>query len=64
MSWALGQCLIWLVGVRASMRPLGTMLAGVWRAMEDICLDGCQKRHRKVSYHGQFNNMCWCAGGF
>ena len=55
-----GASLIWLVGVRASMRPLGTMLAGVWRAIEDICLDACQKRHVKVSDHGQFKTMC-CA---
>ena len=55
-----GATLIWLVGVRPSMRPLGMMLAGVWRAMEDSCLDACQERHREVSCHSQVDNMC-CA---
>lgn len=31
--------LIWLVGVRASIRPDGIMLWGVWRATDDTCLD-------------------------
>lgn len=34
-----GTALIWLVGVRASMCPDGMRLWGVWRAMEDTCLD-------------------------
>ena len=34
-----GTALIWLVGVRGNMRPEGMRLWGVWRAMDDTCLD-------------------------